>query len=165
MALAVPASLIFAIPALRTRGVNLAVVTLSLGYTIESIIFDNSAITGKGLADGTQIGHVSLFGIRVDSLDLSEPLGHRLPDRLRRSPRWSPANLRRSASGRRLLAVRTNERAAASLGVSVFRAKIYAFGVAGAIAALGGILLGFRYSLWSTPATTSSARSTPSPTP
>ena len=43
--------------------------------------------------------------------------------------------------------MRTNERAAASLGVSVFRAKIYAFAVAGAIAALGGTLLGFRFSV------------------
>jgi sulfate-transporting ATPase len=146
IALAVPASLIFAIPALRTRGVNLAVVTLSLGYTIESIVFGNSGITGKGLQPGTSIGHISLFGIRVDSLNYPN--------------RWAivcliafvicsliTANLRRSASGRRLLSVRTNERAAASLGVSVFRAKIYAFGVAGAIAAVGGILLGFQYSL------------------
>ena len=37
------------------------------------------------------------------------------------------ANLRRSGSGRRLIAVRNNERAAASLGISVFGAKLYAF--------------------------------------
>jgi sulfate-transporting ATPase len=40
--------------------------------------------------------------------------------------------------------VRTNERAAASLGISVFAAKLYAFGVAAAIAGLAGILYGFR---------------------
>ena len=59
-------------------------------------------------------------------------------------PALALANLRRSATGRRLLAMRTNERAAATLGVSVFRSKMYAFAVAGAIAALGGTLLGFR---------------------
>ena len=53
------------------------------------------------------------------------------------------ANLRRSRTGRRLIAVRTNERAAASLGVSVFGVKLYAFGVASAVAAVGGILVGF----------------------
>ncbi len=53
------------------------------------------------------------------------------------------ANLRRSRTGRRLIAVRTNERAAASLGVSVFGVKLYAFGVASALAAIAGILLGF----------------------
>jgi sulfate-transporting ATPase len=146
MLLAIPASLILAIPALRTRGVNLAVVTLSLGFTIESIIFDNPAITGKVLADGTPIGRVRMFGMDVSSV--AHPsrwaivclIGFVLPA-------LALANLRRSAMGRRLLAVRTNERAAATLGVSVFRAKIYAFSVAGAIAALGGTLLGFRYSV------------------
>jgi len=53
------------------------------------------------------------------------------------------ANLRRSRTGRRLIAVRTNERAAASLGVSIFSVKLYAFGVASAIAAIAGILIGF----------------------
>jgi len=144
--LAVPASLLFAIPALRTRGVNLAVVTLSLGYTVQEIIFTNTQIIGNINKDGTPIGVVHFFGINVNSLVYPQ--------------RWvlvcliafvlvalMTANLRRSASGRRLLAVRTNERAAASLGISVFRAKIYAFGVAGAFAAIGGILIGYQFTV------------------
>src|SRR4029453_16479476 len=54
------------------------------------------------------------------------------------------ANLRRSASGRGLIAVRNNERAAASLGISVFGAKVYAFAVGAAIASFAGILLAFK---------------------
>ena len=54
------------------------------------------------------------------------------------------ANLRRSGTGRRLVAVAANERAAAALGVSVFGAKIYAFGLSAALAATGGILLAFQ---------------------
>jgi ABC-type branched-subunit amino acid transport system ATPase component len=54
------------------------------------------------------------------------------------------ANIRRGRSGRRLIAVRTNERAAAALGISVPGVKLYAFGVSAAIAALGGILIAFR---------------------
>jgi len=54
------------------------------------------------------------------------------------------ANLRRSGSGRRLIAVRNNERAAASLGISVFGAKLYAFAVGAAIASFAGILLAFK---------------------
>ena len=42
------------------------------------------------------------------------------------------------------MAVRTNERAAASLGISVFAVKLYAFAVASAIAAVAGILLAFK---------------------
>ena len=54
------------------------------------------------------------------------------------------ANLRRSRTGRRLIAVRTNERAAASLGISVFGVKLYAFAVASGLAAVAGILVGFK---------------------
>ena len=54
------------------------------------------------------------------------------------------ANLRRSRTGRRLIAVRTNERAAASLGISVFGVKLYAFAVSAGLAAFAGILVGFR---------------------
>jgi sulfate-transporting ATPase len=144
MVLAIPASLILALPALRTRGVNLAVVTLSLGFTIESIIFNNPAITGNILDDGTPIGQVHMFGMNVNSV--SYPARWAIVCLIAFViPALALANLRRSAMGRRLLAMRTNERAAASLGVSVFRAKIYAFALAGAIAALGGTLLGFRY--------------------
>ncbi len=144
MILAIPASLILAIPALRTRGVNLAVVTLSLGFTIESIIFNNPSITGDVLAGGTPIGPVRMFGMDVSSVD--HPSRWAIVCLIAFVvPALALANLRRSATGRRLLAMRTNERAAATLGVSVFRSKIYAFAVAGAIAALGGTLLGFRY--------------------
>ncbi|MEQ9163373.1 MAG: ATP-binding cassette domain-containing protein, partial [Ilumatobacter fluminis] len=54
------------------------------------------------------------------------------------------ANVRRGRSGRRLIAVRTNERAAAALGINIVAAKLFAFAFASAIAALGGILLAFR---------------------
>jgi sulfate-transporting ATPase len=54
------------------------------------------------------------------------------------------SNIRRGRTGRRLIAVRTNERAAAALGISVRGAKLYAFGLSAAIAALGGILIAFR---------------------
>ncbi len=56
------------------------------------------------------------------------------------------ANVRRGRSGRRLIAVRTNERAAAALGINVMVAKLFAFSFASAIAALGGIVLAFRLS-------------------
>jgi branched-chain amino acid transport system permease protein len=54
-------------------------------------------------------------------------------------------NLRRSATGRRMLAVRANERAAAAAGVSVTGTKLLAFGIAAFIAGLGGALSGYRF--------------------
>jgi ABC-type branched-subunit amino acid transport system ATPase component len=54
------------------------------------------------------------------------------------------SNIRRGRAGRRLVAVRANERAAASLGISVFGAKLYSFALSAGIAGLGGVLLAFR---------------------
>ena len=134
---------LFALPALRTRGVNLAVVTLGLGFTVSEVVLNNPRWLGSILDGGTKVPEAKLFGIKVDAVTHPH--------------RWAVvsliafvglalmvANLRRSRTGRRLLAVRTNERAAASLGISVFTVKIYAFGVAAAIAAVAGILSGFQ---------------------
>ena len=54
-------------PALRTRGVNLAVVTLGLGFTVSEVVFANNQYVGGGLEGGTPIGRVKLFGIAVDA--------------------------------------------------------------------------------------------------
>ncbi len=144
--LTIPLGVLFALPALRTRGVNLAIVTLGLGFTIQAVVFTNGEWLGDPLDFGTKVGPTKVFGIAVDGA--THPHG------------WAAvclvafvasalvvANLRRSRTGMRLIAVRTNERAAASLGISVFGAKLYAFGVAAGIAGLGGILFGFRGSV------------------
>ena len=53
------------------------------------------------------------------------------------------SNLRRGAAGRRLLALRSSERAASTLGISVNGMKVYAHVVAGALAGLAGGLEAF----------------------
>ena len=133
---------VFAIPALRTRGVNLAVVTLGLGFAVQQVVFSNQYFTGD-FGSVTTIGRISVFGWDVSAADhpdryLVVCLGVFVIAAL------MVANLRRSGSGRRLIAVRNNERAAASLGISVFGAKLYAFSVGAAIAAFAGILLAFK---------------------
>ena len=154
----IPVGVLFALPALRTRGLNLAVVTLSLAVAVEQIAFKRSysSPAAKGSADqgllagfnnhteGTLVlGRVRLFGIDLDRVDHPTSyaffaLGCFLVAAL------AVANLRRSRAGRRLIAVRTNERAAASLGISIVAAKLYAFGLSAAIAGLGGIVLAFQ---------------------
>ena len=141
--LTIPVGLFFALPALRTRGVNLAVVTLGLGYMVSEVVFANPNYLGDPLDGGTRIGPLELFGLEVDAFNHPHA--------------WAfvnlvcfvvlavvVANLRRSRTGRRLIAVRTNERAAASLGISVFGVKLYAFAVSAGLAAVAGILVGFR---------------------
>jgi ABC-type branched-subunit amino acid transport system ATPase component/branched-subunit amino acid ABC-type transport system permease component len=137
----VPLAFLFALPIMRSRGVSLTVVTLGLGVAIQQVVLGNSAYTGG--ADGTEVGTPSLLGLSID------PVEH--PSRyaifalaVLCGALLIVANVRRGRAGRRLLAVRGNERAAAALGISVAGAKLYAFSLGGALAAVGGILLAFR---------------------
>ncbi len=141
VAATIPLGLLFALPAIRTRGINLAIATLGLGTSIELVIFTNQNLTG-GIA-GTLVAPPDLFGLPIDAG--SHPGRYGLFALLCLVViTLMVGNLRRGRSGRRLIAVRANERAAAALGISVSGAKLYAFGVASGIAALGGILLAFR---------------------
>ena len=63
---------------------------------------------------------------------------------LPRAPRLAivvVARVRRSGLGRSLLAVRDNELAAAAVGISPARTKLFAFGLSGALAGLAGSAL------------------------
>lgn len=139
LAVAVVGALI-GLPALRTRGVTLAVVTLGLGSALADVLLRNPDYTGG--VGGILIPTPSLFGLDLD------PFAH--PSRYALVVLGAltllclaVANLRRSATGRRLLAVRSNERAAAAVGVHNAATKTYAFMLGAAIAAVGGVLLTF----------------------
>ena len=56
------------------------------------------------------------------------------------------ANLRRSSLGQRMLAIRSNERAAAAAGVNVRNVKLAAFGISSFIAGIAGSLYGYNFS-------------------
>ncbi len=143
VAAAVPLGVLFGLPAVRTRGINLAIVTLGLGTTMELMLFRNRDYTGG--VQGTQVGNPEIFGYDIGSINHPERYGIFVLAMALLAV-WVVANVRRGRSGRRLIAVRTNERAAAALGIDVMLAKLFAFALASAIAALGGILLAFRLS-------------------
>jgi sulfate-transporting ATPase len=139
----IPIGLAVALPALRTRGVNLAVATLGMALALEYLVLRNGNLTLTNDIENTTIASPTLFGIDLD--------------RIRHPERYATliivvlviamllvANLRRGRAGRRMIAVRTNERAAASLGISVFGAKLFAFAIASAIAGVAGVLFAFR---------------------
>ncbi len=128
-------------PALRTRGVNLAIITLGLAVAVEDLIFLNPNYTGG--FGGTTVSSPKLFGLSIDPITT--------PGRYAifcclclLAVTIVVGNVRRSRVGRRMIAVRANERAAASLGVSVTGAKLYAFSLAAGVAGLGGVLLAFQ---------------------
>lgn len=134
--------LLFALPALRTRGINLAVATMGLALSVQSMVFTNFEFTGGGT--GMNIGtDLSVFGWEINRLDHPGRYAVVVLFFLVLAMKVV-LNVRRGRAGRRLIAIRTNERAAASLGVSVFGAKLYGFALAAALAGLGGVLLAFK---------------------
>jgi len=147
VALTLPIGVIFALPALRIRGVNLAVVTLGLAVAVSGVVFSNPSLTKGpkigGVAQELVIPRASIFGYQFD--EINHPTRYAICCLILVVVACLVvANVRRGRSGRQLLAVRDNERAAMSLGMSVTGTKLYAFGLASTFAAAGGVLITYR---------------------
>jgi sulfate-transporting ATPase len=132
---------VLGLPALRTRGITLAIVTLGLGGAVASVLFDN--LNWAGGSSGVPVSVPTIFGWDIDPFLKANRYGFVVFSLLSLAA-LGVANLRRGRVGRRLLAIRSNERAAAALGVNVAGVKLYAFAVAAALASLGGTLLAFQ---------------------
>ncbi|WP_419842767.1 ABC transporter permease subunit [Candidatus Poriferisodalis sp.] len=131
------------IPALRIRGAQLAVVTLSGAVALEEFVFRNPSISGlfgSPISDPTLLGWN--LGIR-DGRNLARLEFGFLVLAVVAACTVAVGNLARSATGRRFLAIRSNERASASIGISVTGTKLLAFAVASFLAGLGGSLIGY----------------------
>ena len=138
-----PVGLIVGLPSARTRGVSLAVATLGLAVAIQALVFSNDSIAGG--QDGITLsadGSFKIFGVDFDSFFHVHRFAYLVLGFVFVLA-VLVANLRRSASGRRMIAVRGNERAAAGLGINVVTTKLWAFGFAAAITAVGGVLAVF----------------------
>ena len=135
--------------ALRVRGVSLAVVTLAAAVAIEQFGFAN-ATWGAG-ATGSPVPELKLAGIDLGTRASFRGLDGNLPSPILGFVVLAAvialgllvANLRRSGLGRRMLAVRSNERAAAATGVNVRNTKFAAYAISSFIAGVGGVLYGY----------------------
>jgi branched-chain amino acid transport system permease protein len=127
---------IVGLPALRVRGLSLAVVTLGFAEALYATVFANPTFeNGSAVPVKTPslwsyslspITHPMRFAVMVLIV-----LGIMA---------YFVMNLRRSASGQRMLAIRSNERSAAAPGINVTAVKLQGFALAAAIAAIGGAL-------------------------
>jgi branched-chain amino acid transport system permease protein len=135
--------MLVALPAFRIRGAQLAIVTIAAALAIERFVFNNYTLTPP---EGNPIESASLFG-----LDLAVREGRDL-SRLAFSLAvlviagllvWAFVRLAGGDTGRTFLAVRANERAAASSGIDVRRTKLIGFAVSAFIAGVAGCLIGY----------------------
>lgn len=132
--------LLVGLPALRIRGLYLAMVTLAFGVAFPEIIAHFDDLTGG--AEG--------MTIRRQQLRPPEWSGFTLGERTQWLywlcvvvlviVMWLLHNLVRGRYGMAMIAVRENEIAAASSGINIAAMKTTAFGVSGAVTGVGGSL-------------------------
>jgi len=146
---AVICGLLIGLPALRIRGVQLAVVTIAAVIAIENLLLRNPPLMGDGSVSVNPTPKPHWFGQYVGGFN---------PDTAR-NDYWkfslfliitaallgiAVANLRRGQIGRRFLAIRANERAASAAGINVANMKLLGFGISSGIAAIAGCLLAYK---------------------
>jgi ABC-type branched-subunit amino acid transport system ATPase component/ABC-type branched-subunit amino acid transport system permease subunit len=139
------AGVVLGLPALRVRGVQLAVLTLAMGVAAEYIYLENPQWNGG--FDGANVPEPRLFG-----LDFGIGSGAAYPRigfgffilAIFVVCALGVVALRRSALGMRMLAVRANERGAAAAGVNVAHTKLIGFAIAAFIAGIAGTLFGYQ---------------------
>jgi ABC-type branched-subunit amino acid transport system permease subunit len=129
-------SLAIGLPALRIRGLYLAIVTLGFNLACQVYLFKQSAIGGSSAGR-------DLTPPKIGPFDLADPsnrplLGFTILCLV--LVLLVARNIANSRTGRAFFALRENEKAAATLGVRLTRYKLLAFAVSGGIAALGGAL-------------------------
>ena len=143
MSAIVPAAfgLIVGIPSLRLHGLYLAITTLAFAHIVSAGILAGGKFTGAG--SGIMVERPVILG-----MDLSSD----------RAFYWFCVamcvlavlvvlNLRRSYVGRALVAIRDNDIAARTMGISLVRYKLLAFLVSAALTGVAGALMGMYMSI------------------
>jgi branched-chain amino acid transport system permease protein len=127
---AAPFGLLLGLPALRLRGVSLAVVTLAFAGALDILL---TRFGFPGVSAGVPVRRDPLLTSDVAYFWLCVAVAGGLT--------WTLVRIDRGRLGSAWLAVSRSERAAAAMGLSVTQAKLSAFAVGATIAGLGGGLL------------------------
>jgi branched-chain amino acid transport system permease protein len=130
-------ALVVGLPALRLRGFFLAVTTLAFALATSAYLLNVQYFSWVPDPDTVVIrphlfGGISLTSQRTYYYVCLAVLAVAVV---------AVRGIRRSRTGRVLLALRENERGAQSFGINILRAKLTAFAISGFLAAVGGCLL------------------------
>jgi ABC-type branched-subunit amino acid transport system permease subunit len=128
------ASVLVGLPALRVRGLLFSVTSLGFALVAQSWLLAKPWLIGAGLSVPRPIlGPIDFAGQHAYFTFALLVLGGAM---------WLTRNLIRSGPGRRIVAVRDNEGAAAAFAVRLARTKLLAFAAAGFLAGVAGALYG-----------------------
>jgi branched-chain amino acid transport system permease protein len=134
-AIAIPAGILTALPAMRLQGLYLALATFAVAIVSRELIFQDTRVYG---AENVIVGRLEVLGVSF--------AGNRayaaLCAALFAMVAIGVLALRRGPFGRRLAAMRDSQAACATLGLDVRRTKLAVFALSAAIAGLAGALHG-----------------------
>ncbi len=122
------------LPALRVRGMYLAIATLAFGFIVEEAMTRADGITGG--SSGMNLGSLEIFGVPIDS----ERRFYYVSLAVLALCILSVMNLMRSPTGRAFVAIRDSEISAQSMGINLARYKTIAFALSAALAGVAGAL-------------------------
>jgi branched-chain amino acid transport system permease protein len=126
---------ILALPALRLRGLYMALATLAFAALMDSLFFTNPSVIPNG---SFNVGRPDLFGMRF----VTDRAFVVLIAVVFALCLIGVGALRRGPFGRRLVAMSDSQAACATVGMSLTRTKLTVFIIGGAIAGLAGSLYG-----------------------
>ncbi|MCU1491487.1 MAG: transporter, partial [Acidimicrobiaceae bacterium] len=143
---------VVSIPALRIRGVNLAIATIGAAFAFESLVLNNNDVVGNSENTGSvpdpvlgslHFGINAHFPVGVTGIPSSGFGLFVLVVALVACA--MVVGVRRGKTGRAFLAIRSNERSAASVGLNVSAVKVMAFAVSAFLAGLAGAVTAYQF--------------------
>jgi branched-chain amino acid transport system permease protein len=125
---------IVGLPALRVKGMYLAIATLAFGFIVEEAVTRADSITGGN--SGKTVGPLDIFGFAIDS----EQRFYYVTLAVLAFCVLGVMNLMRSPTGRAFVAIRDSEISAQSMGINLARYKTIAFALSAALTGIAGAL-------------------------
>ncbi len=126
--------LIVGLPALRLKGIYLAIATLAFNVIVEEVITRWESLTGGN--SGKHLKPVELLGLRLDT----DASFYYLCLALTVVSIVAMMNLLRSPTGRAFVAIRDSEISASCMGVNLAKYKTLSFAISAALTGIGGAL-------------------------
>ena len=143
------------LPALRVKGIYLAIATLAFGFIVVEVFARWESVTGGNTGKHLQGARACSAGAPTTT--------SRSTSSASSSPCWRRSrilNLLRSPTGRAFVAIRDSEVSAQSMGINLARYKTLSFAISAALAGVGGALYAHKLKFISPDQFTSSSRST-----
>jgi branched-chain amino acid transport system permease protein len=133
-AFAAVVGIVVGLPALRVKGIYLAIATMAFNFIVEEILARWESVTGGN--SGLTVGALAMFDWKADD----ERAMYYVALLVTTLVTLAVLNVLRSPTGRAFVAIRDSEISAASMGIHLARYKTTSFALSAAITGIAGAL-------------------------